>query len=223
MSDWLPMEEEQSQLQIKSILALLGTEPKDVVDVGCGDGRLILPLAVAGHHMTGIDIDPDAISSCARNLADAELDATLIDGDVLDVIEECQHADAILICGQTFMLFADIDEAVELITKCKTVLKSGGLIILDDLPNDLWSELTQGRWMEGVNEEETMQLVWAKDDACFAIREGEEVQSDNWVLGEGDQPLRLWTMGSLRLIAKCAHLSAPEVQTEGAVLVMRFT
>ena len=221
MSDWLPMEEAQSQLQIKSILELLGDSPKSIIDVGCGDGRLLLPLSVAGHDVTGIDIDADAVSACARKLAEADLDATLIDGDVLDVMKDCQRADAILICGQTLMLFADIDEAVELLTCCKEQLSEHGMLIIDDLPNDLWGELTQGRWMEGVNEEGTMQLVWAKDDACFAIREGEDVQQDEWGLTEQDRPLRLWTMGSLRLIAQCAGLSAPEVQVEGAVLVIR--
>ncbi|MEE2819305.1 MAG: class I SAM-dependent methyltransferase [Planctomycetota bacterium] len=221
MSDWLPMEEAQSQLQIKAILALLSDSPKEIIDVGCGDGRLLLPIAVAGHRVTGIDIDTDAVSVCARKLAEADLDATLIDGDVLDVISDCEQADAILICGQTLMLFADMDEAIELLFRCKERLSENGLVVIDDLPNDLWGELTQGRWMEGINEEGTMQLVWAKDDACFAIREGDAVQHDEWVLTDQDQPLRLWTMGSLRLIAKCAGLSAPEVQTEGAVLVMR--
>ncbi len=221
MSDWVPMEEEQSKLQIKSILELLGDSQKVVIDVGCGDGRLLLPLAVAGHMLTGIDIDADSISACARKLVDACLDATLIDGDVMDALCDCEQADVILICGQTLMLFADIDEAVALLSRCKDRLSKDGMVIIDDLPNDLWGELTQGRWMEGINEEGTMQLVWAKDDACFAIREGDAVQRDHWELDETDRPLRLWTMGSMRLIAKCVGLSAPEVQVEGAVLIMR--
>ncbi len=221
MSDWLPMEEAQSKLQIKSILELLGDSQKSVIDVGCGDGRLLLPLAVAGHRVTGIDIDANAISACAMKLAEAELEATLIDGDVLDVICDCEQADVILICGQTLMLFSDIDEAIELLSSCRERLSENGILVIDDLPNDLWGELTQGRWTEGINEEGTMQLVWAKDDACFAIREGDEVQSNHWEIAENDRPLRLWTMGSIRLIAKCAALSAPEVQLKGSVLVMR--
>ena len=221
MSDWLPMEEAQSKLQIKSILELLGDSQKSVIDVGCGDGRILLPLTVAGHRVTGIDINPHAISSCSMKLAKACLDATLIDGDVLDVISNCERADAIVICGQTLMLFADIEDAIELLSSCRERLSENGIIIIDDLPNDLWGELTKGRWMEGINEEGTMQLVWAKNDACFAIREGEAVQSNHWELTKQDKPLRLWTMGSLRLIAKCTALSAPEVQTEGAVLIMR--
>ena len=65
MNDWLPMDHEQSVIQIKSVIELLGDTPLDVVDVGCGDGRILIPLAVAGHRVVGIDVDPTAMSACA--------------------------------------------------------------------------------------------------------------------------------------------------------------
>ena len=47
MSDWFPMDEEQSSLQVEAILAELGSQPKDVVDVGCGNGRLLIPHSIS--------------------------------------------------------------------------------------------------------------------------------------------------------------------------------
>ena len=64
MNDWFPMDEVQSQVQIEYILRLLGEEPKTVIDIGCGDGRVLVPLASAGHQLTGIDIDEHAIEAC---------------------------------------------------------------------------------------------------------------------------------------------------------------
>ena len=51
--------------------------------------------------------------------------------------------------------------------------------------------------------------------------EGEQVDAESWELKKNDRNVRLWTMGALKLAAQLADLSAPEVQVEGAILVMR--
>jgi len=223
MNDWLPMDQEQSRVQIAAILELLEAEPLDVVDVGCGDGRLLVPLAVAGHRVVGIDLDPKAINTCAAHCADTDIDAQLIDGDFFELLPLTEPVDVIVCCGQTFMLISDVDQGVAALRLFKESLRDGGMVILDDIPGDLWPEVAQGRWANGVNKEESLQLIWANNDAVFTIREGDAVDPDSWELGENDLPLRLWTMGALRLAAQLAGLSAPEVQVEGAVLIMRAT
>ena len=40
---------------IKFLLSAIGSEPKNILEVGCGSGRIFLPLAEAGHNMTGFD------------------------------------------------------------------------------------------------------------------------------------------------------------------------
>ena len=221
MKDWFPMDEEQSVLQVESVLAELGSSARDVIDVGCGDGRLLIPMAVAGHRVVGIDDDPNAISSCAANCADVDVDAELIDGSLFDVLPLSTRVDAIVCCGQTFMLISDVDQAVEALTLFRSSLREDGVVIIDDIPGDFWPEVAQGRWANGVNEEASLQLVWATNDAVFAIREGDRVDADSWELTENDVPVRLWTMGALRLAAQLAGLSVPVVRVEGAMLVMR--
>ena len=227
MNDWLPMGEEQSNAQIQVVLSLLGDTPKRVLDIGCGNGRLLLPAALAGHEVTGIDIDPKAISACAALCADADVDATLLDGDVLKLLPMREPFDVVICCGNTLMLFADVNDGVALLRLCKEALSQEGFIIIDDIPMDLWPEIAEGRWCNGVNDEATLQLVWAKNDAVFAIREGDSVQPDNWELGKDDLLLRLWTMGALQLAARLSDLSPPEcpqvMPVGGGVLVMRVT
>ena len=154
------------------------------------------------------------------------MDATLVDGNVLELLPLSEPVDAVVCCGNTLMLFAEIEQGVELLQLCRASLRTGGMVIIDDIPGDLWQELTQGRWCNGVNDEETLQLVWSNNDAVFAIRQGDQVQSDNWELGEDDRVLRLWTMGDLRLVARLCDLSPPEgsriMTTGGTVLVMRM-
>tara|TARA_B100000959_G_C14808991_1_gene552975 strand:+ start:122 stop:793 length:672 start_codon:yes stop_codon:yes gene_type:complete len=221
MSDWLPMSDEQSSKQIEAIIQLFGDTVLDVVDVGCGDGRILVPLVVAGHRVIGIDADKEAINACSTICAEMDIDAHLIDGNLFDVLPLSEPVDAIICCGQTFMLLHDVDEAVIALRLFKKSLREGGIIILDDIPGDLWPEVAEGRWANGVNEDEALQLVWAKNDAVFAIREGDQVDADTWGLKPEDRCVRLWTMGAMRLAAQLADLSVPEVRAAGAVLVMR--
>ena len=225
MNDWLPMDEEQSNDQIQMILSLIGDSPKRVLDIGCGNGRLLLPVALAGHEVTGIDIDPKAISACAARCADVEIDATLLDGDVLKLLPLSEPFDVVICCGNTLMLFTDVNECVTLFRLCNESLTQSGQFIIDDIPSDLWPEMAEGRWCNGVNDEATLQLVWAKNDAVCAIREGDEVEPQNWELGKDDRLLRLWTMGELQLAARLSDLSPPEspriMPVGGGVLVMR--
>jgi RimJ/RimL family protein N-acetyltransferase len=42
---------------VKFILDLIGAQPQKVLEVCCGSGRILVPLAKAGHKATGFDID----------------------------------------------------------------------------------------------------------------------------------------------------------------------
>jgi SAM-dependent methyltransferase len=221
MNDWLPMDEEQSKHQVEAIVSLLGDTSLDVIDVGCGDGRILIPLVVAGHRVVGIDIDPAAINACSLRCAEMDIDAVLYDANFFDALPLSEPVDVIVCCGQTFMLLSSVEDGVKALRLFKKSLRKGGMIIIDDIPGDLWPEVAEGGWSNGINEEETLQLVWARNDAVFTIREGDQVDSDSWELKESDRCVRLWTMGALQLATQLADLSVPEVQVAGAVLVMR--
>ena len=42
---------------VELLLELIGPAPKNILEVCCGTGRVLVPLAKAGHNMTGIDYD----------------------------------------------------------------------------------------------------------------------------------------------------------------------
>lgn len=45
-----------------AVFSLIGSEPKRILDLGCGTGWTSIFLARAGHHVTGVDIAEDAIA-----------------------------------------------------------------------------------------------------------------------------------------------------------------
>jgi SAM-dependent methyltransferase len=59
-----------------------------VLDLGCGTGRLLLPLVRAGHSITGVDRSPAMLARCRERLAQESPDvrsrAALYEGDVRD-------------------------------------------------------------------------------------------------------------------------------------------
>ena len=103
---------EEGLSDVQRILSYLGNAPKNVLEVACGTGRISIPLAQAGHNVTGFDIDEHTISrltekvGALRNLncykADAladdwgcGFDAVILAGTVLhNIVTDGDYAQA---------------------------------------------------------------------------------------------------------------------------------
>ncbi len=104
-----------------------------VVELGCGTGRVLLPLADAGVATTGVDISP-ALLDVAR----AKLDAAGLAQRVTLVEADLRHpglpesAFALAICtSNTLMHLTDpSDQAAALHAACR-LLRPGGLLMVD--------------------------------------------------------------------------------------------
>lgn len=76
--------------------AICALSPKSLLDVGCGDGRLISLLSPSGVRCTGVDRDEDAIRYAQAFCPDSDLrkvDAADVDEtfDVVSAIEVLEH------------------------------------------------------------------------------------------------------------------------------------
>jgi 2-polyprenyl-3-methyl-5-hydroxy-6-metoxy-1,4-benzoquinol methylase len=58
-------------------------ESLKILDAGCGMGAAAVPLAVAGHQVTGIDLHKPSLDTAARNAAEAGVSPTFINADLL--------------------------------------------------------------------------------------------------------------------------------------------
>jgi SAM-dependent methyltransferase len=221
--DWLneqhPHEAQQAAAQLAALQDCLAGRSMRVLDLGCGAGRLLVPLAQAGHEVTGIDNNSNVLARCGEALAEASASATLIESDFLADDWPDATYDAVLLLGNTLMTIVDMHDAVQLLQRAGQSLADGGMVILDDLPGDFWPELTEGNWQGGVSEDGDAQLVWDARDSVFALRFGDAVDTDQWDFKSDDQRLRLWTSSLLSLTCQIAGLSEPVVHP--GLLVMQ--
>ena len=78
---WAPSQE----ASVQAALDLAGVGPGTrLVDLGCGDGQVLLAAAERGAAVAGIEADPALAREAAGHLAEAGVDAVVTTGDLLD-------------------------------------------------------------------------------------------------------------------------------------------
>ncbi len=202
--DWFPLSKPEHRRQLRAILGSLGPRPRRVLDLGCGDGRITLPLQAAGHIVLGIDRDRAAVRRVLDHGGEAKIADFLSTGPasraVWKGLKRRGPFDSVICVGHTFMLAWRPREAMALLSRIRPLLGPAGTVILDDF-GPLWREVACGNWQEGISPDGSMQLLWAPGDDSVAIRRGAKVRKSNWCIGAGDQRLRLWSLGELELLA----------------------
>jgi SAM-dependent methyltransferase len=204
-----PLDEDRSTEQVQWLCA--AANGKRVLDVGCGVGRVTAPLAASGIHVTAIDNNPDVLEQCQANAPTA----TCVLGDMGEVDAPPGSFDVVCCLGNTFCLLHDVHEALGVLRHWRTLLSPGGVVVIDDIPHDLWCELADGHWINGVADD-GRQLVWSDCDAVFALRATADASRS---LDDTDRRMRLWTMGALALLAEGAQLQGPVRVASASVLV----
>jgi len=207
-----PLEPDESARQIAALRKRLSGGSRCVLDLGSGSGRTLVPLVSDGHRMVGVDQDAAALERCRRRVASVHGQATLKCGNMLCMsdpiwsdpeggIGALGPYDLVCCLGNTFMMVTDPAEAIKLIRAIAQVLAPGGGVVIDDFPGALRSELTEGNWLEGISDEGDLQMVWARGDALFALRQGKDVRPDDWTIHADEPRYRLWDYGALDLLA----------------------
>ena len=66
-------------------LATVAGAGSKVLELGCGTGRQLIPLARSGHRVTGVDLSAPMLAECRAALDDAGFEAELVEGDFRNV------------------------------------------------------------------------------------------------------------------------------------------
>lgn len=58
---------------VEFALMLMGTTPKKVLEIACGSGRFLVPVAKAGHDVTGLDFDEYMLEKIAHKITNEKI------------------------------------------------------------------------------------------------------------------------------------------------------
>lgn len=100
-----------------------------VLDIGCGTGRVMIPLLCAGHAVDGIDISDDQIARCRANLAAAGLSAVVEVQSAEDLAMPGPY-DAVLIPCGTIQLVGPPAVVEQVLRRSRAHLAPAGLLVL---------------------------------------------------------------------------------------------
>lgn len=104
-----------------------------VLELGCGTGRLLLPLAQAGHTVTGIDLSPAQLARARAKLAAAQAiqRVTLVETDMRS-FELPRRDFALAVCMTNTLLHLVSPEAqLACLERVYAHLRPGGRLLLD--------------------------------------------------------------------------------------------
>lgn len=127
-----------------------------ILDLGCGTGRILLPLVERGQEVVGLDGSQTMLDLCASRLEEAGKTAELIFGDMCDFDLGERKFGTILIPGFSIQMLledADIDACLAC---CRRHLREDGqLIVPTHMP---WDMIWDGRESCPLEERKTVEL-----------------------------------------------------------------
>lgn len=121
---------------------LIGQLPKKsqrILELGVGTGRLAIPLAQAGHKVTGVDNAADVLAVAKRKrdavgLSDAQLNLRRSSIERLSLGQTFDHA---VIVFNTFLLFTTLPQQMKVLSAIRNHLSPGGSLWIDIFNPDL--------------------------------------------------------------------------------------
>jgi SAM-dependent methyltransferase len=128
-------------------LELLRSVDGPVLDVGCGAGRLLIPLKEHGIEIEGIEPSTDMRSLCRRRAAERAISVVVHDQAMQNLQLPHRFAAIIVPCG-TIHLLVQRDEMREGLKRAYQHLRPGGLLVV--IVYNSWAQLDElktGEWL----------------------------------------------------------------------------
>jgi SAM-dependent methyltransferase len=105
-----------------------------LLELGCGTGRVLLPLARAGHTITGLDLAASMLDHCRANLRaeppEVRDRVTLLEADMTSFDLDRRFAQIYCAFG-TFHHLRTVEQQLACLAKCRQHLLPHGQLILD--------------------------------------------------------------------------------------------
>lgn len=104
-----------------------------LLELMCGTGRVLLPLAEAGFAITGVDISPSMLDLARASVEEAELRdrVTLLQGDVRDVELPADSFALAFVAVNSFMHLEAVRDQLAALANVRRALTRRGLLVID--------------------------------------------------------------------------------------------
>jgi SAM-dependent methyltransferase len=126
---------ERTALDVDGIEAVLvqhgAPKPARIVDLGCGDGRVAVALAVRGHHVTGLDYSASMLAAARDRAAQFGAEIELVEADVRAAHQHVTGVDVALSWYTSFGYFDDTADDLAALESAREALAPGGLLLLE--------------------------------------------------------------------------------------------
>lgn len=197
----------------------LSTLRGPVLEPACGSGRTLVPLAQAGHAMTGFDPSADMLDRCRARCEALALDADLSRRRYEDFAYDRRFAAIVLPLG-SFTLIADFAAALGVLKRFHAHLEPGGLAMIDiQSLAALKTPIDDRRsWTAGNGDLLTLEGIGTGTDwlrQTFSTRYRYERWRDHRLVESQIDPMiqRAWGVGEFRLALEAAGFS--DIQVTG--------
>ena len=162
LRNWQPLIQKQAFLKQGKLLEL-----------GCGAGNLSIRFAQAGYEVVGVDIAPNAIAWAIENASKAQVKATFLEADVLELSEIANASFDIALDGRCFhcIIGSDRRRFLENITR---ILKPNGILAINTMCNEVpksayWLENFDPRSRHCIHEGITTRYIGDSNDILQEI------------------------------------------------------
>lgn len=112
---------EWDELVLRDLAELLQPASR-ILDVGCGYGRLAVPLAVAGHQVKGLDLSQPMVDAAHENAAAAGVRIQFVVGSMTDLPYEDASFDAVICLWSAFHELLEVNAQTKAIHEMWRVL-----------------------------------------------------------------------------------------------------
>jgi SAM-dependent methyltransferase len=115
-------------------LELAATHGGRVLELGCGSGRVLVPLARAGHRVVGLDASPHMLALARTKLAQVHPDVSdqvrLVEGDMCD-FDLAETFDLAIVAAKSFNYLLERADQARALAAVAAHLRPGGRLALD--------------------------------------------------------------------------------------------
>jgi SAM-dependent methyltransferase len=162
---------ERTRTEVSQIIDILDLAPgARIFDLGCGNGRIAIPLAQAGYSVTGLDASESLLAIAQQSAATGGVDLSLLRAEMKAFTAPAQF-DAAINVGTAFGYVDSLEDDLAALRNVFELLTPGGVFLLETENRDhrvrtgrrIWFELagmlvwcdrgydaTTGRWQERI-------------------------------------------------------------------------